>query len=247
MKAPTTLASSKTATLEQRLSLDTPLDHWIHRPPARLVARVLSKTPVHPNHVTLFTLVPASAAAYCFAQSDFMYGLAALGLFYLWALLDHADGELARITNRLSNFGRKLDDACDRIASAVILCGIFLGVSRAASLGHYKLWALLFAGAAVSSNIFEALLLKVKRKIRKNVIESSQATSEFIFRQKTLDHFTGREPLYLLIFLVLAALYWRGPWAVSVTAVFIAGSYAVSLLCLFTWIRMSLQLKSIRE
>jgi len=54
------------------------------------------------------------------------------GLFFLSALLDRADGELARLTRRFSRFGFRFDLISDCIATSMIFIG--LGFGAASSL-----------------------------------------------------------------------------------------------------------------
>lgn len=220
------------------LSLDTPWDRLVHRPPAKIIAKILSKTRVRPNQVTLMTLIPAAFSAWSFSRGKFISGVWGLVFFYLWAMLDHVDGELSRLTGQTSAFGQKLDDSCDDISSTVILIGIFYGLLCSIGPANRPWLGELFLLGIVLDKISGALVLRAKRRVRVQAIEARTVTPRFVFVQKILDHFTGRDPFYLLIFTVLLALFWHGLASRVVLSLLIAGCYASALISLTAWLRM---------
>lgn len=184
------------------MSMDTRFDHMIHRPPARRIAMLLSRTPVTPNTVTVLSLVPAFIAAVMFCSgTGIQTGLGIL-MFYTWAVLDHADGELARRTGKTSAFGIKLDDTCDDIASNTMLIGIYVGSVRQMS-AHHSFWIYAFVAAVLLNIISGMMVLKEKRITRKRLSGTPAAAEVSVKQQKMLDHFTGREPFYILLL-----VYW---------------------------------------
>lgn len=208
-------------------SMDTFLDFIIHRPPARALARALSRTPVHPNHVTLLALVPAALSGLAASRGHAASALAALGLFYFWAVLDHADGELARLTGRTSAFGRRLDDICDNIASALILMGVFTGALSSARPPHAGLYLVLFyIGLALNASI-GALVLSIKRQIRQEAAETGRRDPALLAAKRLLDQLTGREPFYLLMALAIPAFRFQAG-SFGVLLALISGCYALS-------------------
>jgi len=89
------------------------------------LAKVLSKTRTKPNHVTLFTLIPGSIAAYFFLTNRLFLGV----LFFIFAhVLDCTDGALARLTNNETEFGRKLDFRIDIIRNSLMYFGLWYGI-----------------------------------------------------------------------------------------------------------------------
>jgi CDP-diacylglycerol--glycerol-3-phosphate 3-phosphatidyltransferase len=85
------------------------------------VVRILAKTPVSPNSLTLFNLMLASGSVALIVTANFL----AAGIMVLVAgFLDMLDGALARHTNRITHFGAILDSTIDRLAEGFILLGI---------------------------------------------------------------------------------------------------------------------------
>ncbi len=211
-------------------SLDTALDERIHRPPAKIIARLLSKTPLTPNQVTITTLVPSTLSGLCFLGGNVAWASAGLLFFYLWAIWDHTDGELARLTGKCSEFGQKLDDLCDNIASMTILCGIFFGMLPFWNEHDKRIFQTLFLTSFFFNIPASILIVFVKRKNREG---AERSWSRFI------NCISGREILYFLMFIVLAA-YTSKNWFVfsGVMGTFIIGMYVISAVYLAEWLRM---------
>lgn len=220
------------------LSLDTPWDRWVHRPPARIIAKLLANTPTTPNQVTLLTLIPAAFSAWYFAQANFTSGLWALLFFYLWSMLDHVDGELARLTGKSSEFGRKLDDTCDNISTIAILSGIFWGAILLLDRKGQAIVEIAFVLGLALNVISGILVLKAKREVRQVAVSHHKVTRRFVLVQKLIDLLTGRDPFYLLIFVVLWSLYWQGPWKWVSVSVLLAGVYFISFSSFAAWFKM---------
>ena len=82
-----------------------------------LIVRVLSKTPITPNQVTLIRMLVVIVSLYLFTLGDPASLLWAVGLFYFFEVLDHVDGDLARHTGRLSKTGPLLEQFIDTWSS----------------------------------------------------------------------------------------------------------------------------------
>ena len=224
------------------LSLDTALDGWIHRPAARALSRALEPYPVRPNHVTLLSLVPAVGAAILFSRGQWLWGLGGLAAFWAWAVLDHADGELARAKRLTSEFGKKLDDACDTLASGAMMTGIFYGLVASARAHRPAFWWALFIGAVALNETAHHLVLGKKRALRASAVERGSADAAVVRSQKLLDHFSGREPFYVLIFLFSAATAAAPVWPQIILDVLVAGTWVFALGGFWTWLVLSKQL-----
>src|SRR4029453_1841750 len=111
--------------------------------------RPLAGTRVTPNHVTTLGLLVGLTAAALYAHG----GAAASGggaLYCLFALIDHGDGELARMTNRCSARGQLYDRTVDLIVKITVFSGMGTGL-RHAPLGWWGPPLGLVAGVAFVS------------------------------------------------------------------------------------------------
>lgn len=90
---------------------------------ARRAAQIFVKTPITPNMLTLFGFVLNIGVAVLIATGHLVAG----GIMVIVAgLFDMLDGALAKITNRVSDFGAFLDSVVDRYSEAVVLLGLFI-------------------------------------------------------------------------------------------------------------------------
>jgi phosphatidylglycerophosphate synthase len=87
------------------------------------IVRILSKSGITPNALTLINLATNIVAAYVIATGHFLLG----GILVLVSgLFDLLDGALARFTKQTTKFGAILDSTVDRISEAATLCGLLI-------------------------------------------------------------------------------------------------------------------------
>ncbi len=118
-------------------------DTAVHRA-IRPAIRVLAKTGVTPDHLTALRFATALGAASLFALGSRGWVDVGAGLFLISALLDRADGELARQTRRFSQHGYRYDLLSDCAAGVLSFIGLGLG----AMSGPLGPWALVFGVVA---------------------------------------------------------------------------------------------------
>ena len=93
----------------------------VFRPAAHLVVLALAPLRVPPPAVVLAAAATGIVAAVELARGRLV--LAAL-LVQLKTVLDNADGQLARLTGRVSAFGRYLDSECDLLVNAALFAAL---------------------------------------------------------------------------------------------------------------------------
>ncbi|MBN1652662.1 MAG: CDP-alcohol phosphatidyltransferase family protein [Deltaproteobacteria bacterium] len=106
--------------------VEDPVNMWIHRPLAYLFVRLIHRTSITPNQVTYFATIVGIAAGVCWLIGTSQLML--LGGLLLWssAILDGADGILARAKNIQSAVGRAIDGAADGlVALATVGAGFY--------------------------------------------------------------------------------------------------------------------------
>jgi CDP-diacylglycerol--glycerol-3-phosphate 3-phosphatidyltransferase len=87
------------------------------------VVRILSKSGVTPNALTLTNLALNIVAAYFIATGHFIVGGV---LILVSGLFDLLDGALARFSKKTTKFGAVLDSTVDRISEAATLSGLLV-------------------------------------------------------------------------------------------------------------------------
>jgi archaetidylinositol phosphate synthase len=109
------LALSRKARLRQEWVCET-----VFRPLAHLAVVPLARLGVPPPAVVLASTACGLAAAVELARGHLF--VAAL-LVQAKTVLDNADGQLARLTGRVTAFGRYLDSECDLLVNAALFAG----------------------------------------------------------------------------------------------------------------------------
>lgn len=106
------------------------------------IAKLLSKTKITPNSLTLLRFILAAPlSVYFFSKGTYKDNVLGL-LFYMGlALIDWVDGKLARLTGKVSLLGKFLDELLDRILVLLVLGSIFYAGLNSP---FYKIWAVIF-------------------------------------------------------------------------------------------------------
>ena len=125
-------------------------DSWLHHIARATIVRPLMPTRVTPNQLTTARLATGIAAAVAVGSGVDLWRDVGAGLFVLSVLLDRADGDLARLTGRISPGGHKYDLVADAASNALILFGLGVGL-REGGFGPLAAPMGALAGAAVAS------------------------------------------------------------------------------------------------
>lgn len=115
-------------------AIDTRLDTAFHRRFSRLVSRVAVGRGLTPNTVTLTSLAVGILAAWCFWDATPASAVTGLALYAAAVILDHADGEIARLTLTESAIGEWLDITADTVTHVAVV--VALGATSEALTGR---------------------------------------------------------------------------------------------------------------
>ena len=85
------------------------LDIKFYRPVGYRFALLFDRFNIHPNIITIISIVFGVLAAICFYDTSITWNASGIGLLILANILDSADGQLARITGKKTLWGRILD------------------------------------------------------------------------------------------------------------------------------------------
>jgi hypothetical protein len=147
-------ASLKNITIEEYVDL------FIFRPLAFLFVKTIYRSSITPNQVTLLSMLTGISSGVMFAiggsTSVILGGL----LLALATIFDCADGQLARLKNNGTSFGRILDGVVDYIYTIAAFVGIAIG-GRNGSMDPVLWW--LFVSLAGGSYAVQAGLLDYYR------------------------------------------------------------------------------------
>ncbi len=96
------------STLKDR-DVEEVIDLYFYRPIGFVIARLSLAVALSPNAVTVISIVVGMIAGHLFYYHDLGINIAGILLLVLAEAMDSADGQLARMTNTKSRYGRILD------------------------------------------------------------------------------------------------------------------------------------------
>ena len=111
----------------------------IFNPIIKKTAKILAKTPITPNTLTFISLLMLIFASLLIVYEQLVIGGV---LIFIGGFLDGLDGELARVTNKITKTGAFLDSVVDRCGDLVLLLG-FLFLSEIKILVNFEYWIIL--------------------------------------------------------------------------------------------------------
>ena len=178
----------------------------------------LRDTRVHPNHVTTAALLTGLAAAALYAMATPRTADLGAGLWVLASILDHADGELARLTGKVTAFGHRYDRAADLI----VKLSLFAGMGASLRHGPLERWGLPL-GVLGGASLLAIFLIRSAIARRRG---------PGAFRQPEAGGFEIEDILYLIA--PLTWLGWLAPFLVAVAI----GTPLFTLWCVWSLARV---------
>lgn len=109
---------------------DERIDAWVNRPLASMVVRMVVRTPVTPNQMTLVCMLTGIAAGWLIAKGPGWPVLLGAALTFATMVLDCCDGQLARARGGGSTLGRILDGYGDAVVAVALHLGMLLSLDH---------------------------------------------------------------------------------------------------------------------
>ena len=140
--------------------------------------RIMLKTNLTPNQITVLGLIFNLVSAVLFAFGNYTLALIGCALFYLGFLMDAVDGRVAREKKLFSRIGSWLDEVCDRIRETANFIGVTIGLYVITQDPMVLIWGML---AGLNFLMFHFIG-------RVNAIEYKHEVTHLItFKKKYLD------------------------------------------------------------
>lgn len=111
-------------------AIDTRLDRALHRRLSRPVTRAAIALGITPNQLSVASLLVGLLAAWCFWLGSPVAALIGLLVYVAAVVLDHADGEVARLTLAESRLGEWLDTLVDTAVHVALVIAMGLTAQR---------------------------------------------------------------------------------------------------------------------
>jgi 1L-myo-inositol 1-phosphate cytidylyltransferase / CDP-L-myo-inositol myo-inositolphosphotransferase len=189
-----------------RKDSDGPISRFLNRPLSTALSRVLVRTPVTPNQVSVSTLVISLIGAGFAIQGGYLNFLIAGVLFQIASIVDGTDGEIAKLKFQSSHNGEWVDTVCDNISYIAFLIALIIGVHRA---GYPPVFAItgvlgLVMGAASIANLTSYVAREKDSGSFLSVQYGYQTGAGLGSRIMRVVHFMGKRDFFAFLALVLA-------------------------------------------
>jgi phosphatidylglycerophosphate synthase len=136
--------------------VEDPINLWVHRPLAYAFVALVYRTALTPNQVTVASLTVGLVAAACFVDGSAVSMLWGGALLWCSAILDGADGILARAKRSHSELGRALDGSADTVVGVATGLGAIVHLwQQGASLPLLIAMPIAVASAAVHIYLYD--------------------------------------------------------------------------------------------
>jgi len=106
---------------------DGPVSKILNRPISLRISKLLLKTGITPNQISVLSFVIGLAGASFFFVGEYFYLILGAMLVHIHSIVDGCDGEVARLKLRQTKYGGWLDSVLDRYADAAIILGLAYG------------------------------------------------------------------------------------------------------------------------
>lgn len=130
------------------------IDRAFYRPVGYSIARISRALALSPNAVTIVSILVGIAAGHLFYYSDLRTNLVGIILLVTAEAMDSADGQLARMTNARSRFGRILDG----FGGNLIFISIYLHLCLRVVQEGGPFWIFLVAALCGASHSFQCAM-----------------------------------------------------------------------------------------
>ncbi len=151
-------------------------DVYFFRPLGMVLARAARALGLTPTAVTIIGMLVGAAGGGLLY--DARLGYAAFALLIVHGVLDSADGQLARLTGRATEFGRMLDGVSGYVTHVAIYAGLTAGAVHQGSGGGGAAAIVLWAVAAGLGNIVHAQMYDYHRTAYARYVIKGQARSD---------------------------------------------------------------------
>ncbi len=136
--------------------VEDPVNLWLHRPLAYAFCWLIYRTSITPNQVTFLAILLGFASAACWIEGSPIAMIWGGALLWSSAIMDGADGILARAKNLQSEFGRALDGTADlMVGLATVSACVYHMIQQGAGPGMLTMAAFAFLTTTWQFNLYD--------------------------------------------------------------------------------------------
>jgi phosphatidylglycerophosphate synthase len=196
-------------------SLRKPQDGWtsryLNRYISLAISRLLVKTPLRPNQVSVLILLVGLAGAAIATRGSYWALLLGAFLFQAQSVLDGCDGEMSRVTYRGSKLGEWLDTIGDDLTNYGFFAGAAWGLyQRSGQLAYLIAGAITVGCGVMASGIEYRYLIRIgSGDLLKYPISAGDPADDTGLFAKIQPLF--KRDTFVFLTLVAAVFGWVGP------------------------------------
>ena len=189
---------------------DSPIiDRYIIRKISGFISGFLSRTPVTPNQVTIISLILGIISGVFFSLGEHTYTITAGLLYFLSTVFDQCDGEVARLKQMETEFGRKLDIIVDTIANAAVVAGITFALYKTNGSGFVIIIGILaMTGITISLLLATYFSHDSKKDTGTKEMLDKLNNKDFFYIIMLLSVIFNQMIWFLLIMAIGTNIYW---------------------------------------
>ncbi len=180
-------------------------DLIFYRPLGFLFVKLIYRSPITPNQVTILSMAAGLASAWYLSAGTSASLLWAGYLYAMANILDCSDGQLARLQNSGTPLGRLVDGVADYISSVAIFLGIGFGLAGNGN-GMWRLVIAAGVSSALHAMMFDQYQNEFISTVRgeKNFLDKEIERFENEIRGRKDEHRRGL--MYVVLNLYLSYL-----------------------------------------
>ena len=193
----------------KHIIFDETLTLYILRPIAFIFVKLIYKTKITPNQVSLMTIITGIISGFIFSKGTATYFIIAGSLHFFCLVLDCVDGMIARLKNSGSAVGRIIDGVADYSVGVAVFIGYGIGLSNAGyhvpfglSVSHWTLLAISAVSWIFHSMIVDYYRVEFMAHGLGMIKSTWKAKKHFKEELKTIKHDKGK-----ILDKVMIALY----------------------------------------
>jgi len=185
-------------------SSDGTVDAWFNRPIGRLFSKVLIRTAITPNQISICATILGVFAGWLLAGGNYRDAIWGALLLQVSAIIDCVDGDVARIAFKETSIGKWLDIVGDQVVHIAVFVGLGVGLWRP-EVGATVIGLAASASIGVVISFIVVLRGMLLPKNRENVL-----------LQKLIDKTTNRDFSVILLALAIADQLTLFLWMVGI-------------------------------
>ncbi len=182
---------------------DSIIDRYVNRKISAIITKGIAKTPITANQITIFNFFVGIVALFYFLKGGYYMFLTGALVYQLNTVMDHCDGDIARLKNISSKFGFWLDLITDAFIGSAVLTSIGYGCYAATNNSSFVVWGVLAGAGVLISSILVFFNILKKDDVQRSISIAGNYEKKASTLEKFVDNTLNKN---LSFYILIAAL-----------------------------------------